>query len=273
MKNKLKKLTSPQLIYTAYRNIEDKDIYWKCIHILHTRGTEEIFNITKEMVYSQDNLYRQLSADILAQFAYKTKLFHDECIYLLAKLMHDKNENVITEAIYGLSYRRALYYHKDLSNLSSHTSTDIREAVAHALGSIDTKEAIDALILLMIDKDFEVRNWATFSLGQMIERNTPQICDALYQNLSDEEFEVRGEALLGLALHKDERVKDIIIEDLQKPFYGSWIFTSIEEVPDSKYIPYFENYIKTLNEEDKKAFSSDIEKARKALSIIVGTNK
>ena len=265
MKNKLKKLTSPQLIYTAYRNIENEDIYWECVSILRTRGTKEIFHITKVLVYSQDDLYRQLSADILAQFAYKTKLFQGECIYLLAKLMHDKNECVITEAIYGLSYRRALYYHKDLSNLATHTSTDIREAVAHALGGMETKEAIDTLILLMKDKNFEVRNWSTFSLAQINETNTQAIRDALFGNLDDEESEVRGEALLGLARRRDERSKDAILVDLQKPFYGSWIFDAIVEMHDSRYLAYFESYIETLKEDDLKAFNNDIEKAKKSL--------
>ena len=268
MNDEFRKLTTPQLIRKAYKNIDNEDIYWECIHILRKRGTELVFKEAKKLVYSIDALSRQLSADILAQFGYKTKLFKGECIYLLSILFTDKNEYVVTEAIYGLSYRRALYYHKELANLATHASNDIREAVAHALGGMETEKAINALILLMGDKDFEVRNWSTFSLAQITEKNTEEIRDALFKNLSDKELEVRGEALLGLALRKDERVKDAIIEDLQKPFYGSWIFTAIEEMPDKRYLPYFENYIKTLDKEDKKSFGSDIEQARESLGLI-----
>ena len=117
----------------------------------------------------------------------------------------------------------------------------------------------------MQDENFNVRNWATFSLAQITQSNTQTIRDALFKKLSDKELEVRGEALLGLALRKDNRAVDAIIEDLQKPFYGSWIFTAITEMPNKRYLPYFEKYIELLDTEDKKAFSLDIEEARETL--------
>jgi len=265
MSKKFEKLTTPQLIRKAYLNIEDENIYWEYIHILRKRGSKEVFYKTKKLVYSRDALSRQLSADILAQFGYKTKLFRGECVYLLGKLFTDKNEYVVTEAIYGLSYRKTLSYHKKLAQFATHASDNIREAVAHALGGMETTEAINALILLMKDKNDEVRNWSTFSLAQITETNTKKICDALFENLDDKEQEVRGEALLGLASRKDKRVKEVILEDLQRPFYGSWIFDSIVEMPDSRYLQYFDTYIDSLDNEDKKAFKRDIEKARLAL--------
>jgi len=117
----------------------------------------------------------------------------------------------------------------------------------------------------MNDDDFDTRNWATFSLAQICESDTPAIRDTLYKNLNDIESEVRGEALLGLATRKDTRVINAILEDLQSDFYGSWIFSAIVKMPDKRYLQYFDKYINSLHEEDKKAFDLDIKEAREAL--------
>jgi len=270
--SELKKLPTKQLILKAYHE-EDDDTYMEYIHVLRLRGNEEVFQLTKKLAYSRDSVYREIAASILNQFGYKTKLYKGESVYLLSKLLNDKDEDVVCNTIYAFGHRKCTRYADKLASFVTSTSVQIKEALTFALGGYENQTCIDALLILMQDKNYDVRNWATFSLAQISETNTQSIRDALFKNLLDEELEVRGEALLGLALRKDARVKDAIIEDLQKPFYGSWIFDAIEEMPDSRYLPYFENYIKTLHEEDKKAFSSDIEQARKALARLIGTNQ
>ena len=49
------------------------------------------------------------------------------------------------------------------------------------------------------DKSRDVRNWATFGIGSMIEADTPQIRRVLQERLKDKDREIRGEALVGLA--------------------------------------------------------------------------
>jgi len=270
--SELEKLSTKQLILKAYHE-ENNDTYMEYIHVLRLRGNDEVFQLTKRLVYSKDSIYREIATSILSQFGYKTKLYKGESVYLLSRLLYDNNEDVICNAIYGFGHRKCTRYADKLASFVTSKSLQIKEALSFALGGYENQKCINALIVLVQDENYDVRNWSTFSLAQINETNTPSIRDALFKNLSDEKSEVRGEALLGLALRKDERIKDVIIEDLQKPFYGSWIFKAIEEMPDSRYIPYFESYVKTLEEEDKKAFDYDIEKARKALATVVGTNK
>jgi len=270
--SELKKLSTKQLILKAYHE-EDDDTYMEYIHVLRLRGNDEVFQLTKRLIYSKESVYREIAASTLSQFGYKTKLHKGESVYLLSRLLHDNNEDVICNAIYGFGHRKCTRYADKLASFVTSKSLQIKEALSFALGGYENQKCIDALIILMRDENYDVRNWSTFSLAQINETNTPSIRDALFKNLNDEETEVRGEALLGLALRKDERVKDAIIEDLQKSFYGSWIFDAIEEMPDSRYIPYFKNYVQTLEEEDKKAFNYDIEKARKALATIIYTNE
>ena len=261
IKKDIKNLPSKQLILKAYYE-KDDDIYMEYIAILRERGDDEVFQLTKKLVYSKDSVNREMGASILSQFGYKTKLYRGESIYLLAKLLNDKNEDVISNTIYAFGHRKSTHYADKLASFVTSKSLQIREALSFALGGYENQKCINALIKLMQDKNFDVRNWATFSLAQITQSNTQTIRDALFKNLSDKELEVRGEALLGLALRKDSRVVDAIIEDLQKPFYGSWIFTAITEMPNKRYLPYFEKYIEALDKEDKTAFSSDIELAR-----------
>ncbi len=263
-----KNLPSKQLILKAYHEEEDDDIYMEYIAILREREDDEVFQLTKKLVYSKVSVYREIAASILSQFGYKTKLYRGESIHLLAKLLNDKNEDVISNAIYAFGHRKSTRYADKFASFVTLNSLPIKEALAFTLGGYENQKSIDALVKLMQDENFDVRNWATFSLAQITQSNTQTIRDALFKNLSDTELEVRGEALLGLALRKDNRVVDAIIEDLQKPFYGSWIFTAITEMPNKRYLPYFEKYIESLDTEDKNAFSSDIEEAREALKGI-----
>jgi HEAT repeat protein len=267
-RKELEKLTTKQLIIKAYAE-ENEDKYMEYIHILRLRGDSEVFKLTKKLVYSKNSVYRDISASILSQFGYKTKLHKGESVYLLSKLLNDKNEDVISTAIYAFGHRKCTRYANQLASFVTYKSLQIKEALSFSLGGYESQECIDALILLMKDDNNYVRNWSTFSLAQITETNTKKICDALFENLDDKEQEVRGEALLGLASRKDERVKEAILKDLQRPFYGSWMFDSIVEMPDSRYLQYFDTYIDSLDDEDKKAFKRDIEKAKKSLGSMI----
>jgi len=267
-RKELEKLSTKQLILKAYYE-EDENIFMEYIHILRLRGNKEVFQQTKKLAYSKDSIYREIAASILSQFGYKTKLYKGESVHLLGKLLNDKNEDVVATAIYGFGHRKCTRYADKLSSYISYQSLQIKEALSFALGGYEDSKSINTLIQLMTDKSDDVRDWATFSLAQINETNTQIVRDALFKNINDDVLDIRGEALLGLALRKDERVKDIIIEDLHKPFYGSWVFTALTEMPDNRYLPYFESYLGALNKEDKKAFEYDINNAKEALNMDV----
>jgi HEAT repeat protein len=57
----------------------------------------------------------------------------------------------------------------------------------------------------MTDRDPEVRNWATFGLGQQSDANSYAVRQALAANLSDDDPDVRYEAIIGLGRRRDRR--------------------------------------------------------------------
>ncbi|KAF3884776.1 MULTISPECIES: HEAT repeat domain-containing protein [Nostocales] len=99
-------------------------------------------------------------------------------------------------------------------------------SVVLGLSCQEDESAIQTLIELSADEDKDIRNWATFGLGSQIEIDTQEIRDALYRRIlsevgeDDTIAEIRGEALLGLAIRKDERVIEPLIGELESDRVG-----------------------------------------------------
>jgi HEAT repeat protein len=62
---------------------------------------------------------------------------------------------------------------------AKHGDVNIRHAVAFGLGAVDTPEAQEVLLKLMTDQDADVRNWATFGVGQQSDVDKDQVRAAL----------------------------------------------------------------------------------------------
>ena len=74
--------------------------------------------------------------------------------------------------------------------------------------------AIYGLIGLSADQDQDVRDWATFGIGSMIETDIPEIREALVARLTETDSEIRGEALVGLARRGDLRIVAPLLQEL-----------------------------------------------------------
>jgi HEAT repeat protein len=81
----------------------------------------------------------------------------------------------------------------------------------------DEPESVENLLLLADDADEEVRDWATFGLGTLGARDSPEIRQALFRRLSDGHDDVRQEAMAGLAKRGDQRVLPFLIQTLESP--------------------------------------------------------
>lgn len=100
--------------------------------------------------------------------------------------------------------------------LAGHQDPDVRVEVALALAGIVGEDwagpDVDALIRLTRDPAPEVRNWATFGLGFLIEVDTPAVRAALWDRTGDEHPEAREEGIRGLARRRDQRAITLIAE-------------------------------------------------------------
>lgn len=221
------------LIMFAYAE-NDSEIYWNIIAELHHRGSQQEFDIAKSLALSHDPVHREIAADILGQLAFSKNEFDYQSVEILINLLNDNNEDVIASAAFSLGHRNDTRAVPSLINLLKHPNPRVRHGVACGLSCLENINAIKGLIFLTHDKNEDVRNWATFGLGDQCEMDLPEIREALYQRLTDEISEIRGEAFIGLANRKDFSIVNLLIQELEGDFNGSWAIRASKLLADSR---------------------------------------
>jgi HEAT repeat protein len=194
---------------------QDEDAAWEPVKVLHFRGTQEVLEAAKHLCHSDVPKERELGADILGQLGIPNRTFPDESFVLLAEVLsHEQNSDVLQAILIAFSHLR----NPQAINLAlpwkNHAEADVRYGAVQALSCHEDSKAIAGLIDLANDEDSDVRDWAIFGLGSLINVNTPEIRDALAAHLTDPDEDTRAEAMVGLARRKDSRVIAPLIEEL-----------------------------------------------------------
>jgi HEAT repeat protein len=199
-------------LFALARAAEDDEAYWACVSELHGRLDERTFRLAEVLCDSFATGERCLGADVLGQLgtvdgqtAAEGPFASDSGLVLIRMLEENDEPAVLSSAAAGLGHLHDERAIGQLVALAFHGSADVRRGVVHGLMGHDDDRAVAALIRLSQDPDGSVRDWATFSLGVQIERDTPELREALAARLDDSDFEARSEAILGLAMRGDER--------------------------------------------------------------------
>src|SRR5687768_15369499 len=208
---------------------EDENKVWEVVTLLQFRGNREVLEAARKLCESNHANERRLGADILGQLGIPNRAFPDEAVTILLGLLENEEDvavlNSVAVALGHIGSPRAV---EPLSRLKNHPHKDVRDGVVHGLLTHEDMLAIETLIELSTDEDEDVRDWATFGLGSMIDTDTQELRDALAKRLADEDEDTRAEALVGLARRKDERVLDKLIEQLSAESIGSMSLRSEE---------------------------------------------
>lgn len=233
-------------IFELALNEKDDDKRWEYIVVLHLRPTREVFEMAKSLCKSTDSEKICLGADVLAQLGTVDLPFKKETIPILMKLAdsklkfsnNEKDSDALQSVIIALSRMDEIECFKKITEFKNHSSNYVRDSVAFGISIVDEDFTIKALIELSDDVDEDVRNWATFGLGQS-ERDSREIRDAfmkrLGEKIGDEVCdEIRGEALVGLAIRKDPRVIEPLIEELSSKSVGKLAVEAASEIGDSR---------------------------------------
>ena len=194
---------------------EDQRVAWEAVSVLHERGNRAAFEAARELCASDDPDERAWGMRILAQLGVPERSFPAESLALLLRLLErEKDADLLAEIGFALGHIGDVRAVGALARLSRHPSSDVRYSVVHALLGQEAALAIRTLIELSSDDNRSVRDWATFGLGTQIDTDTSEIREALLARLADEDNETRGEAFIGLARRKDERVTGPLIREL-----------------------------------------------------------
>jgi hypothetical protein len=102
-----------------------------------------------------------------------------------------------------------------------HPDPEVRESLAASLPTMSCKEdgshppeVLAVLRQLMSDEDGDVRDWATFGIGQQDDTDDETTRNALLARVADEHADARMEAVIGLARRHDERVRPFLVREL-----------------------------------------------------------
>ena len=197
---------------------------------------------------------QELAADILGQGRVENKSMGSECVAELRRILSEASDSsLLTSAIHAIGHRRDAGIIDAVLPFAPHENADVRHAVASSLGGCDDDEAIEALITLSSDPDYDVRNWATFGIGNLSERDTPEIRDALAARLNEEGEEAHGEALLGLTIRRDPRAIEPLLKHLNESTDGDLIplvWDCVERLIEfrNEYSPEWSPVFKVLDE-------------------------
>lgn len=233
--------TDEELFFRLLNNKSEK-AYWENMSVLRSRPNIYVFTRSKELIKSSDPKERVIGIDILAQLGLPPRPYVSETLELYFDILRTETDiETLESTLYGVCHNNESLDDMQvecLCSFQSHPHFGVRKALAVTLGGVNHNKAIDSLIYLSKDTSTQVRDWSTFGLGTLTQRNNKKIREALWSRVDDKHQETKLEAILGLALRKDGRVKDIIIRELIDGEYGVSLFEAIEALKDKDFLSY-----------------------------------
>lgn len=186
-----------ELINAALADFPGDDA-WQAIAAIHFRATWEVCERAKDLSRSVCATERGVAASMLAQLGVSKRVYQTECQEILRGMLHAENDDdVLDSIICALGHQSPADLPNLLSRFTTHSDAEMRWRVASALYGHNSDLAIEHLLKLSSDADPDVRDWATFGLGNS-NRDTPEIRQALLDRVNDSDCDTRGEALCGL---------------------------------------------------------------------------
>lgn len=218
------------LIEAAVLHLDDEDTDgqdlptgWRAVALLRQRADAVMLSAAIELCASSESARRRVGAAILGQLGHShdnpNGVFREERYSALERLLLDEIEttaeaDVLEDTCVALGHlgdRRAIPV---ALKLALHSNAKVRLGVVIALTGHEDEAAIAGLIKLSSDDADDVRDWATFGLGQQIDLENEQIRAALHARLADTNPDVRNEAIAGLARRKDKAVSSALAREL-----------------------------------------------------------
>ena len=241
-------LTTVELFQIALLAPEDDADYrkerWNFIGLLQGRGDREVLDRSLILTQSSIPEERSLGIDILGQLGSPKRLFQDECVTALIELLEREFDPLILQYIcIALGHQQDPRAIEPLLKFCLHPDWEVRYGVVSGLSNHADERAISGLITLSADVHPQIRDWATFGLGTLLDIDTFAIRAALYQRFITEDSEdedtaeIYGEALTGLAKRQDDRILPRLIQELMSENVGVLAIEAAENMADERLYP------------------------------------
>jgi HEAT repeat protein len=203
------------IAFAADRPRDDDEVFDRLVALVRSDPAAAL-DAGKELLGSGDPDRREIGADLIGSAAEIDHGLRARAVPLLRHVLADDTEpGPISAAIVKLSHSNDLDSNHAVVAFAGHPDALVRDAVAAALPLLGLDQpALAALRALSGDEDADVRNWATFGLGQQYEGDDPETRAALLARVEDSDYDVREEAIWGLAFRHDERVRPYLLREL-----------------------------------------------------------
>jgi HEAT repeat protein len=235
--------STAELIRLAVEEWDSEEDQGEARSTLHYRATREVLDSIAPYCRSEKGTERSVAANVLGHLGIPRRAFPVECSELLVGMLRRESD---PQVLHDMCSACAHLEHPDLVPtlvaLAAHPEDCVRFGVVFGLtGRVDA-DSVAALIRLSADSDEGVRDWATFGLGTQIDLDTPAIREALAARLYDPDGPTRGEALVGLAKRRDERVLPALIDALalDEATFGErydLVLEAADEMADPRLLP------------------------------------
>jgi HEAT repeat protein len=196
---------------------------WAAVEALRQNGDRAIFEYAAVWCRSASPRERARGAAVLCQLRraddpplHPEWLFRDESWPLIMKMLDDEwDADVLDSAISALGHLGNPDGIPRIVSFRDHPDRKVRFAVTFALGCFpDDPRSVESLVMLTLDAEADVRDWAAFGLGVLGDADSDLIRTALLRCLEDDDENVREEAAVGLAKRGELKVLPKLLEML-----------------------------------------------------------
>lgn len=227
-----------ELVDAALGLSSDDDAYWDAVWVLRYRHDAEVFDRALALSTSACPHERALAASLLGHDLDRPSLEVDNRLAALRIMLHAEDDpGVIATILYALGHLHRPGVVEPTLPFVGYPDAGVRRAAVAALSGQDDDRALAGLIALSRDEIAETRDWATFGLGSLTERDTPELRAALIARLDDADPTVQGEALVGLARRRDARGWPLLRDLLAAHDVGPLELEAAEEWADPEFLP------------------------------------
>ncbi len=193
------------------------DAYWDVVRHLQGRGDEATLDLALSLCAESSARSRILGLEVVSQLGYQQgRPFLEQSLPTVLRLCVSTDEPAVVEAaVDALGHLGDPRGFDAVHGQAGHASDDVRLSVAMALPFVTAgpghseARTVEALSQLTGDGDPEVRDWATFALGVLVDVDTPEVRSVLRARVDDPVGDTAGEAIVGLALRRDSEVAPV----------------------------------------------------------------
>jgi hypothetical protein len=237
------KAWSTEKLFARLLHAKSEKGRWDKIGVLHQRPCEQVFAQCIECLHSACAWERRVGVDVLAQLGLDRPYRKPTLRLYFDLLAREKNAKVLASVLFAIGHNNERLTRARIRRIAAYqhyADWRVRHALAFALFGVDDAIAIKALIALSADTAAQVRDWATCGLGDTIKTDNEPIRAALWKRVEDKDSDTRNEAIHGLAVRGDVRVKPWIWKELRSGDERAQVFDTLMALGDAEFLPFLE---------------------------------